>query len=535
MSIRDRQPFTPKLQADLFALLLHRPGLYRDYAECWKCEFFDHPEVRAALHHWIVINATGQVPSRAALEHSITRNNICGDRRVEPAAVLDYLDKLFNHFPDNDKFLLQELEQHARDENVFRAMSQAINELEEGRYESAASRLIRAVATGSRAIKLAPPEWYDSEPVLKRELISGILRRGHIGIFNGHSKSYKSWTLLNCGMAVAMGRSWLGFRALVPARVLYINMELDPEEFKIRVDKLAGGMGLSREALKGKMDFLNLKGHDCSLENLAATLRLLRDPASPWELVFIDPTYKLLMAGLELDERNNADNIENNNAAVGSMFCKLEGLAAELDLAIFLVHHFKKGNSAETANVDSGSGAGVFGRAPDAIFSLHPVRDEDNEIVEDAYVVKTTLRYFPAVPDFGVRLDPHHLIFNRDITVNPDNLAGKTGRPQKYHIGQALSILQSGRSYTFKQWKDHAREECGMNDRNLGIFRDQALEQSFVTASGPTEAHKTTYTLTPLGEEAILQANVAAAHNGHLSKKAREVYSRIRGNGEAVN
>jgi len=195
------------------------------------------------------------------------------------------------------------------------------------------------------------------------------------------------------------------------------------------------------------------------------------------------------------------------------------------------VHHFKKGPIGETAVVDSGVGGGVFGRAPDVVLSLYPARDEKGEVVEGAFIVGSTLRNFAPLSDFGIRRDPASCIFDCDLTLNPANIAGKAGRPQLHHIGQALSILQGGRSFTGAQWKDHAKVQYGMNKERLGLFRDEALEKEYVTASGPTSAHKTTYTLTPAGEEAILQANVTAARNGHLSAKAREVRARLEGNG----
>jgi hypothetical protein len=66
-----------------------------------------------------------------------------------------------------------------------------------------------------------------------------------------------------------------------------------------------------------------------------------------------------------------------------------------------------------------------------------------------------------------------------------------------------------------------------MNDRRLTVFRDEAIEKFYVTASGLTTRPSTTYTLTPSGEEAMK----VAERNSHLGSKAREVYSRITGNG----
>jgi hypothetical protein len=481
-------------------------------------ELFDDPEAREILRHWTMIHALGNVPSRATLEHSLRLEG----RGVDTETVLDKVDKLFNRPLPDAKFIFRKLEKYSRDYNVITAAGNVLDAVQAGHYDAAAALLSRAVSTGSRSVKLAGDDWYETAPRLEKELIKGVLRRGYIGIFNGCAKSFKSWLLLHCGMAVATGQNWLEFATLAPARVLYVNMELKAEELKIRVDKLARAMGISRAALKGKMDFLNLAGFECGLEKMSAALRRLHDPEHPWELIIIDPVYKLLTAGLTLD----TDNVENNNAAIGALFCYLEELAEELRAAIFLVHHFRKGNAADTAVVDSGAGGGVFGRDPSAVFALHPVRDEENEVVKGAYVVKSEIRYFEnSIPDFGIRLDPASLIFHRDITINPEKLAGKAGRPQKYHIGQTLSILQGGRSVTFRQWKDHAKEEYGMNDRRMTVFRDEALEKEYVTASGPTTSHRTTYTLTPAGEEAMK----VAERNSHLSAEARKVYSKIRG------
>jgi hypothetical protein len=179
----------------------------------------------------------------------------------------------------------------------------------------------------------------------------------------------------------------------------------------------------------------------------------------------------------------------------------------------------------------------MFGRNPDAIFALHPVRDkeEGGEVVKGAYVVgayvvKSEIRYFPSPDDFGIRLDPNSLIFHRDITINPANVAGKAGRPRKGHIGQVLVILEE-RPCTFKQWKDHAREAYGMNDRRMTVFRDEAMEKAYVTASGPTSSPRTVYTITVLGKEAMRAAEVAAAQNGSLGEKMREMKARMNGNG----
>jgi hypothetical protein len=164
------------------------------------------------------------------------------------------------------------------------------------------------------------------------------------------------------------------------------------------------------------------------------------------------------------------------------------------------------------------------------IFSLYPARDEKGEEVEDSYIVKSTLRNFRKLSHFGIRLDPTSFTFHRDITINPANIAGKAGRPQLHHIGEVLVILQ-GQTFTYKQWKDRAKAAYGIHPERMGIFRDEAMDKSYVIASGLTTSPKTTYQITPLGEEAILQANLKAAQNSYLGEKMREMKARMEGNG----
>jgi hypothetical protein len=153
----NEHPFSPRIQLELLALLLHRPNLYREYAECWKSQFFDEPDTHEILHHWLMINMTGQVPARTALEYSITTSPtplLANDPASIPS-VLKTLDNLFNLFPENDKFLLQQLEKHATDCNMYEAMGAALSAFEAGQYGQAVTALNRGLATGSRAIKLA--------------------------------------------------------------------------------------------------------------------------------------------------------------------------------------------------------------------------------------------------------------------------------------------------------------------------------------------------------------------------------------------
>jgi len=105
------------------------------------------------------------------------------------------------------------------------------------------------------------------------EIIPTVLRQGYIGILNSTSKAFKSWNLLALAIAAAIAKSWLGFPACNQAKALYVNLELEKEEFKVRVDQVAKAMGTTRADLQGKLDFLNLKGQPTDLSTVLTLIR----------------------------------------------------------------------------------------------------------------------------------------------------------------------------------------------------------------------------------------------------------------------
>src|SRR6202011_1984924 len=185
-----------------------------------------------------------------------------------------------------------------------------------------------------------------------------------IGVLSGESKSFKSWNLIALCIAVGMGKSWLGFGRCKLGRALYCNLELEEEPFKLRVDNVAKAMGTTRADLEGHVDFLNLKGEPNQIDRTLARIRAFRHANDPWVLIVIEPVYKLYGTG------DGKENAKNSASAVGALFEKLEQFAHELETAIFLANHFKKGPKGAIRDIDLGSGSGVFARAPDCLLFL---------------------------------------------------------------------------------------------------------------------------------------------------------------------
>jgi hypothetical protein len=186
------------------------------------------------------------------------------------------------------------------------------------------------------------------------------------------------------------------------------------------------------------------------------------------------------------------------------MFEKLEVLARELEAAIILVHHFRKGNQGNISDIDLGSGSGVFARAPDCMIYLRDLEEEDQ-----AWKCSLVLRYFPAIKPFGVRLgtgDQFPLLV-RDEALDLTKEAGKPGAKTKYSVEEVVALLPE-EGLTNKAWQTSATKDVGCSETTFRDLRDNARERGLVQPNGDTNKHSTLYIPTSEGEKAIQVSKV---------------------------
>ena len=135
-------------------------------------------------------------------------------------------------------------------------------------------------------------EFKDDPPTLPEELITGILRRGHKMLISGSSKAGKSFLLMELCIALAEGRTWLGFPCK-KGRVLYVNLEIDPASAINRFLRIYEALGIP---IKHSDDIViwNLRGHAVPLDQLVPKLiRRVRD--QHFDAIIIDPIYKVII------------------------------------------------------------------------------------------------------------------------------------------------------------------------------------------------------------------------------------------------
>jgi hypothetical protein len=278
-------------------------------------------------------------------------------------------------------------------------------------------------------------------------------------------------------------------------------------------------MGVTRADLEGRVDFLNLKGKPSQLDQLLARIRALRQSDDSWGLIVIDPIYKLYGTG------DGEENAENSASLIGAMSEKLEQFAHELETAIFLAHHFKKGPKGATRDIDLASGSGVFARAPDCLLFL-----KELETAEPTWSCIPILRYFPRIEPFGLRIgtgDQWPLLI-RDDTVDLTKEAGKAGAPIKYTVEEVVAILPSS-GLRSKDWMDRTMQDLHCSDK---VFRDRkkdAIELGLVRPNGDPSKQATFFLPTREGEKVVqlsdLKSTIAAS-TVHLNGNAKRFAKR---------
>lgn len=196
---------------------------------------------------------------------------------------------------------------------------------------------------------------WDDLPPLAPALIDGVLRQGHKMLIAGPSKAGKSFALIELCIAIAEGKSWMGFQC-AQGRVLYVNLELDRASCLHRFRDVYDALSW-RPANITNVDIWNLRGKSIPMDRLAPKL-IRRAQKKGYIAVVIDPIYKIITG-----DENSADQM--------AQFCnQFDKVCTELGCAVIYCHHHSKGNQGKKASMDRASGSGVFARDPDAMLDL---------------------------------------------------------------------------------------------------------------------------------------------------------------------
>lgn len=281
-----------------------------------------------------------------------------------------------------------------------------------GTIANLAAKALAELGSNGQADSLPPildaAEFLTEKIILPHELIYGVLHQGSKMVLGGGSKTFKTWTLLDLGVAVATGEPWLSFKT-AKGRVLFLNFEIQSGFFQQRLHAVAKEKGVT--LTKGQIDVWNLRGHATGY-NLLLPRIIERVKESGYALIVLDPIYKLY-----------GQTDENSAGEVAQLLNAIEMLTVISRAAVAFGAHYSKGNQAGKEAIDRISGSGVFARDPDSILNFTRHKEKD------AFTVESTLRNFKPVEPFVVRWQYPLMRLAPDL----DPTALKKPGPEKEH------------------------------------------------------------------------------------------------------
>ncbi len=250
----------------------------------------------------------------------------------------------------------------------------------------------------------ALPRWMPVEavnpPKRNPELVSGILRRGHTALLAGKGKTGKTWAAIQLSIAIATGTAWFGFECS-KGEVLYIDPELDPKSLDNRFNAVCTALGADPNEVREHVSKWPLRGiGDASIGALADCLE---NEAAHFDLIVMDSCSVFV----EGDENSSAD--------IRKFSVRILRITEATGAAVFMIHHYGKGNEGDRSSADRARGSSVWLDFPDAMLTLttvFPSSGEASDYLEDgecAILLESGgLREFPS-------MTPKHLIYRYPV------------------------------------------------------------------------------------------------------------------------
>ena len=221
-------------------------------------------------------------------------------------------------------------------------------------------------------------DFWDDIPPLRPALIEGVLRQGHKMLLAGPSKAGKSFALIALAIAIAEGKSWMGFPC-AQGRVWYVNLELDDISCKHRIRDVYKALGFEPKRLDS-IDVWNLRGRAVPMDKLAPSM-IRRAKQRGYAAIIIDPIYKVITG-------------DENSAEQMAHFCnQFDKVCAGASCAVIYCHHHSKGSQGGKRSMDRASGSGVFARDPDALLDMIelPISEQLRKTEEDGAVCEVCM------------------------------------------------------------------------------------------------------------------------------------------------
>jgi len=285
-----------------------------------------------------------------------------------------------------------------------------------------------------------PKEAFTPPPIL----IHGMAYEGSKVLFSGPSKARKTWLMLHALLCIQSGKDFFGFQT-ERKPCLVIDLELMRPNLLRRISAIAQAAGIWDTS---QLHLLSLRGRRVEFSKLREDIAKYCQQHGIGA-IGIDPVYRVKTGE------------ENSNDDAADFLLEVEAMAHEANAAIFLSHHFAKGNAAGKSSIDRMSGAGTWARDPDVLLSMTEAEQSTQD--QPSFVIEPTLRDFAPVQPFAIKW--HHPLWLKDEHA-PTTLKGSAGRPKAGGTpAQILELIDPGEEVQSKELERAASVNFGITKK----------------------------------------------------------------------
>lgn len=229
----------------------------------------------------------------------------------------------------------------------------------------------------------------DQKPV--PYIVEEILAENTISIITGLPESRKSWLLLDLGVALASGTTWLNRFPTKQKRVMMIDQERPRTEMQRRIKALMTSRGLSVDSLEGRL-----------MPFAGTTTRLNRDDSfdSLKRRIADKKPDVLLIDSLKTFQSEDI----TNNQAMQHFMERVKELRSQYSLTIVFLHHENKGGyvrsrEGQEVSAETIAGAAVLSEVPETLFIAAKTGDDASILyhIKNSYGPKMPPQLFKVV------------------------------------------------------------------------------------------------------------------------------------------
>jgi hypothetical protein len=428
---------TEKMQTTVLACYLKRPTAFAAHVTELPKLFSGIRSTVAATFN-LLLTSTSAVSVTAAFQEAFTKAKKIEmrkelealQREVEQTDVRKELPYVLDNF---EKWLFQRIEDLAVESFLAHRSGVEADQSKKALagFEQAKQNLLTVLLKEPIGLRIESAlDLLNDDIPEPDQVIEGVLDKSTLALFGSSSKSFKTWVTLHVAVAVACGWPWFGLKCR-KGRVLYLNFELSRKRLQQRLRAISEKMGVE---IGDGIHIVHLKGINVRPESLMRWL-ILQGKLRDYALVIIDPLYSMLQG-----------KVENANEEMVELMTMFITLATNAGAAVWICHHFSKGNQSSKAAIDRFSGAGAFGRAPDTVITMTPLKPDK------CYVVELALRNHIDVEKFGIRWSFPLMVVDASLDVNDLREPKRGGAKKKFKAEQLLDCFEDGMTST-QHWE----------------------------------------------------------------------------------